>query len=106
MSEDKLKIDFGGSDGMGALEAVDRTMRAITMSLDGAIGELLKLGWTRRTVNLEMDPANPLPCYVTLKMKRVFRVWAETLDDGRISIRGEWLQEPKGPSFLEKMFAT
>ena len=101
MSDDVLKVDFG--DGVSA---VDRTMRAITMALDGAIGELLKLGWTRRTVNIEMDMQDPLPCHVTLKRKRVFRVWAETLDDGRVSIRGEWLQPPKGPSIIERMFVT
>ena len=99
--DDVLKVDFG--DGVSA---VDRTMRAITMALDGAIGELLKLGRTRRTVNLDVDPENPLPCFVTLKRKRVFRVWAETLPDGRVSIRGEWLSPPKGPSIIEKMFMT
>lgn len=101
MMDDVLKVDFG--DGVSA---VDRTMRAITMTLDGAIGELLKLGWTRRRVNLEMNPEDPLPCFVTLKKRRVFRVWAETAEDGRVSIRGEWLEEPKGPSFLEKRFTV
>lgn len=97
MTDDVIKVDFG--DGVSA---VDRTMRAITMAADGAVGELLNLGWTRKSVNLQIDSDNPLPCYVTLRKRPVFRIVAKAEDDGRITIQGEWLETPKGPGILDR----
>lgn len=97
---DELKIDFG--DGVSAL---DRTMRAITMIADGAIGRLLSLGWKRESINLQIPEDDPLPCYITLPVKkRVFEIKAVKYDDGRIVIQGEWIDGPKGPGLLDRFW--
>ncbi len=100
MSEERLKIDYG--DGVSAL---DRTMRAITFLAGEAIGRLNELGWTRKTVNLEVDPNDPLPCYVTLRKKRVYEIRHE-FDGATIEIFGEWLSEPKEPGIIDKFWGV
>lgn len=96
---DHLKIDFG--DGVSGL---DRTLRAITMIADGAMGRLLDLGWTRKSVNLEINLDDPLPCYVTVRKKRVFEIKYVTYDDGRIHIQGEWISGPDKPGIIDKFW--
>ncbi len=100
MSDERLRIDYG--DGVSAL---DRTMRAITFLAGEAIGRLNELGWTRKTVNLEVNPNDPLPCYVTLRRKRVY-VIKHTFEDGIIEIRGEWLIEPSAPGIIDKFWGV
>jgi hypothetical protein len=98
LSDDVLKIDFG--DGVSAL---DRTLRSITMIADGAIGRLL--GWTRKTVNLEIPADDPLPCYVTVRRKRVFEIKPVKYDDGSIVIQGEWIAgSPRKPTMIDRFW--
>ena len=98
--EERLRIDFG--DGVSGL---DRTMRAITFLASEAIGQLNDLGWTRKTVNLEIDPNDPLPCYVTLRRKRIYKIMHD-VSDGVIEIRGVWLRKPSAPGIIDKFWGV
>lgn len=98
--EERLRIDF--AEGVGAL---DRTMRAITMIAREALDRLLELGWTRNTVNLKIDPTDPLPCYITLRRKRVF-VIEFVSRDGSVEIVGRWLKEPSAPGIIDKFWGV
>ena len=94
---EELKIDFG--DGVSAL---DRTMRTITMIADGAIGHLLSLGWRRGSVNLEIGE-DPLPCWVTLRKRRVFEIKLVKHEDTNIIvIEGEWLEKVEKPGIIDR----
>lgn len=93
--EDELKIDF---------DHLDRTLRAITMIADSAIQILLDAGWTRKRVNIEINPDEPLPCWVTLKKKRVYEVSIVTDEDGTLKIQGEWIKKFKAPGFIDYIF--
>ncbi len=86
-----MTIDFG--DGVSALE---RVMRSITMAADGAIQRLVGLGWKRDLIDIEL-PDDPIPCWVTLRGKRIYEITLTRHDDDRISIHGEWLVEPTAP---------
>ena len=97
MSDDSLKIDFG--DGVSAL---DRTMRSITMLADGAIQRLIELGWNRKSINLEISSEDPLPCWVTLRKKRVYEVKLVPYEDGRLIVHGEWIGDPPSPGIIDK----
>lgn len=102
MSEDSsLKIDFG--DGVSSL---DRVMRSIIMVADQAIGKLLDLGWSRKTVNIEIDPDDPLPCWVTIRKKRVFEIRVDQQQDGVISVKGEWLEKAKRPGIIDRFWGV
>lgn len=94
-----LTIPFG--DGVSAL---DRTMRAITMIADGALGRLADLGWTRKTVNLEVNPDDPLPCWVCVKKRRVFEINAVKYDNGSIQIQGNWIDGPLKPGIIDRFW--
>jgi hypothetical protein len=96
---DKIKIDFG--DGVSGL---DRTMRAITLLLAEAVRTLEEQGWTRKTVNIEIDENDPLPCFVTLKGKRVYEVGFQPDDAGRLIIAGNWIGEIPKPGIIEKFW--
>lgn len=96
---DRMKIDFG--DGVSGL---DRTMRAITLLLSEAIGHLESLGWTRKTVNIELNQEDPLPCWVTLKGKRLFEVGFQPDDAGRLIIVGNWIGDIPKPGIIEKFW--
>jgi hypothetical protein len=100
-TEERLVIDFG--DGVAGL---DRTMRAITMLAAEAIGQLTELGWTRKTVNLEVNEADPLPCYVTLRRKRVYEIKHIVRGEGVIEIKGEWLKKPSKPGIIDKFWGV
>lgn len=98
---------FDKEDGYGAGPSdeefmLDRTMRSIVMIADGAIQRLLALGWNRKSVNLEIDESDPLPCWVTLRRKRVYEVKLVRYDDGRIVVQGEWISGPPSPGIIDK----
>jgi hypothetical protein len=95
---DRMKIDFG--DGVSGL---DRTLRAITLIAGEAISRLEELGWTRKSINLDI-PDDPLPCYVTVRKKRVFEIKYIKYDDGRIEIQGEWIDGPHKPGIIDKFW--
>lgn len=98
MSDERLEIRFDDDDALG------RTMRAIVMVADNAIGELIDLGWTRKTVTLEVDSENPLPCWVKIRKRRVFEINIEQGLDSSVSIRGVWLEQPKAPGVIDKFW--
>lgn len=95
MSDESVKIDFGD-------DALGRTMRTIVMIADGAISTLVGLGWTRKSVNLEIDEKDPLPCWVTLKGKRVFEIGFDT-DGPELMIIGRWIEKTWKPSLLDRI---
>lgn len=98
MSDDQtLKVDFG--DGVSAL---DRTMRAIVMIADGAISHLTEMGWLRKSVNLEINQEDPLPCWVKLRKKRVFEIEYFVGPEGQLKIRGYWLIDVKPPGVIDR----
>ena len=101
MSDEHLKVDFG--DGVSAL---DRTMRAITMIADQAVGRLLDMGWSRKTVNLQIDPNDPLPCYVTVRKKRVFEIKFVKYENGDLAVQGEWIDGPHKPGIIDRFWGV
>ena len=97
--EGALRIDFGD-----AASTLDRTMRAITMVADGAMGSIVALGWNRRVVSIKMDRSDPLPCWVTLKGKKVFEISIGRGEDGTISIQGNWIGEGlPSPKLIDRL---
>ena len=97
VGEDELKIDFG--DGVSAL---DRTMRAIVLITNGAIANIEELGWRRDEINLEIG-ADPLPCWVLLRRKRVFEIFGEIID-GSVLIKSRWLTKVSKPGLLDRIW--
>jgi len=81
--------------------AVDRTMRAIMMLASNVMDELRKLGW-RKMIDLEIGH-DPLPCWITLRKRRVFEIRIVRHDDGRVELTGEWLENVVAPSAIEKL---
>lgn len=96
---DELRINWG--DGVSA---IDRTMRTIVMAADGVIGSMVEMGWRRESINIKVDQDNPLPCWVTLRGKKVFEIKPEISRDGGLLIVGHWLDKVESPGFLRKMF--
>ena len=86
-------------------DALGRTMRAIVMIADGAIQSLNEMGWTRKTVNLEVDQNDPLPCWVTLRGKRVFEI-RPTVESGSVVIEGVWLEKIDRPGIIERFWGN
>ncbi len=99
--DDGIQIDFQGDDALG------RTMRTIIMIADGAISTLVDLGWTRNAVRLIIDQKDPLPCWVTIRKKKVFEIRLTTdPDGGRISVDGIWLEHPRAPGIIDRFWGV
>lgn len=96
--DDRIKVDF--SD-----DALGRTMRAIIMIADGAIQTLSEMGWSRKSVNLQIDQADPLPCWVTLRNKKVFEI-RPVVENDVISIEGAWLEKVQKPGIIDKFWGV
>lgn len=79
----------------------DRINRAIVIAARGAIERLLSLGWRRSSIRIEI-PADPLPCWIRLRKRRVFEIRLVPEADGKIHLQGEWIDSVLPPSFLEK----
>jgi hypothetical protein len=80
----------------------DRINRAIVITARAAIEKLLSLGWRRSSIRLEIPKDDPLPCWVSLRKRRVFEIRLVPYDDGRIQLQGEWIDATPAPTFLDK----
>lgn len=83
--------------------AVDRTMRAIVLLAANAIESIEGLGWRRKGINMEISGSDPLPCWVTLRKKRVFEIKLVKGDDGKVTLQGEWIEQIIPPTAIEKL---
>jgi hypothetical protein len=95
---DELKIDFG--DGVSAL---DRTLRAVVFMIDGAIGELIKLGYRRDLDHITVVmPDDGLPG-LEMRGERVYEVLAVPVPPV-VSIQGHWVKRPPHRTWLRRWF--
>ncbi len=90
-------------DGLTELElSADRANQAIVMAAKGAIDRLLDLGWKRRSIGLEIPTDDPLPCWVTLRKRRVFQISLVPYEDGSTHMQGEWVDAVRAPTITER----
>lgn len=86
MQDEAIEID--GSD---PVSAIDRTTRAIVMSIDAAVKRLESMGYERDRDIRIVDGGSSFPG-VTLGKRYVFGIVTRVVG-GRIVIDGEWLEE-------------
>lgn len=94
---DELKVDFG--DGVSAL---DRTLRACVLMLDGAIGELIRLGYRRDLDHITIVwDEDDLP-NLEMRGERVYSL--DTQVEGTVvSIQGHWVSRPRARSWIRRL---
>jgi hypothetical protein len=92
---DELKIDFG--DGVSAL---DRAERAIVLMFDGAIAELLRMGYRRDFDHITVVVDADAP-YVEMRGEPVYGLSFVT-EGTVISIQGHWLKRPRKRSWIRR----
>lgn len=99
---DELKIDFG--DGVSAL---DRANRAIVLMLDGAIAELIELGYRRDFdhITLTVDPQDPMEGPGVLVRGELVYALSFVNEGGIISIQGHWVKRPARRRWYQRIFA-
>lgn len=107
---DDLKIKWG--DGVSAL---DRTIRALTLLIDGAMADLIALGYRRDEdmITIVTEGDEHFPTWVSMRGERLFEVnfvvEEPSVEDGRpvagpIVISGRWLRKPKKRGWFARLF--